>query len=197
MTGSLVILVARIRKASAETSKAFLASISSSIGRSLSLGGMLPSGITNSAAAMLQRTSNCQSSGVERFPPRCRTSSATSGKSVCAISCAIVKRTRARGCVGLYWITSLLPLDTILASATLAFASTGILSKSAILIGSNGGPLHPESRARNANSRAFRSITAIGSSFPASLSADLFVHRMPWGMATITPFAESIELSAR
>ena len=69
-TGSFAILVTRIKNASAETSNFRRSTISSSRETSFSRAEMLPMGITNSEAARLQSTSNCQPSSTFLLPPR-------------------------------------------------------------------------------------------------------------------------------
>jgi hypothetical protein len=139
--------------ASAETSNFRRSDINCSILGRRSLGGRLPSGMTNSAAARLHSISSCQSSEAFAGPLRCRVCWATSENKVCAISWARENRTRSRGRVGLNSMRTPAPTATVRTSATSLFASRGIFRRSAIARGLYGGPDQPASRALSTSSR--------------------------------------------
>ena len=151
-------------------------------------------GISSSPAATLHNSSSCQlslsASGSAPVPVRWRAASATSGKSVCASSCASENLNRPRGRFGLYsiwmprWSVGRSVDATVLASKRSSFAITGIFIMPANSIGSNGGPIHPASSASITVLRAKRVMATIGSSSPAIARTEGFVH---WALVCGTP----------
>ena len=165
-----------IRTASADTWNSFLSRINSSIVTTASSSdGNEPTGIVSSAAPTLQSSSSCQFPCSHFSLLRFRTSSAQSGKNVCANSCAIEKLTLPRGLCGLYSISNPPPAQNTRASASAAFGRTEIPMRFANSIGSNGGPRHPSSTASRTTCRASCSIFSIGSAPPAESTTDASV----------------------